>query len=136
MEINMRPRLIAFAIVLAALLPCSAYAQTSTGTSATSPSATATSPNNATGTMATQPSNQTAQALPQKIKQKLQQQGFSDVQVVPGSFIVSAKDKDGDLVNMVIGPNSMMMMTSSQVSGTPNSSSTTTGQSGSTSSTK
>jgi len=87
--------------------------------------------------MATQPSNQTAQALPQKIKQKLQQQGFSDVQVVPGSFIVSAKDKDGDLVNMVIGPNSMMMMmTSSQVSGTPNSSSTTTGQSGSTSSTK
>ena len=81
---------------------------------------------------ATQPSNQTTQSLPQKIKQKLQQQGFSDVQVVPGSFIVSAKDKDGDPVNMVIGPNSMMIMTTSQVSGTPD----TTGQSTSSSSTK
>lgn len=44
--------------------------------------------------------------------QKLQSQGFTNVQVVPGSFLVSAKDKDGDPVNMVIGPHSMTMFTS------------------------
>jgi len=58
------------------------------------------------------------QTLPQEIKQKLESQGFSNVQVVPGSFIVSAKDKQGDPVNMVIGPHTMMMVTTSNVSDT------------------
>lgn len=124
MKIDMRPRLLASAILLAGLAPCAAYAQSSTTNSANPTTGPSTS-------TSTQPSNQTAQAVPQKIQQKLQQQGFTDVKVVPGSFIVTAKDKDGDPVNMVIGPNSMMMMTTSQVSGTPDS----TGQS-STSSTK
>src|SRR5690348_9434245 len=56
-------------------------------------------------------SNQATQNLPQELKQKLQQQGFSDVKIVPGSFIVSAKDKSGDPVSMVIGPHSMTMFT-------------------------
>ena len=120
----MRARLLASAILLAALAPCAAYAQSNTTNSTT-----ANQGSSATST--TQP-NQTAQALPHEIKQKLQQQGFTDVQVIPGSFIVSAKDKQGDPVNMVIGPHSMMIMTSSQVSGTSNG----TGQSPSTSSTK
>jgi hypothetical protein len=52
-------------------------------------------------------SNETnQQPIPQEIRQKLQNMGFSDVQVVPGSFIVSAKDKDGDPVSMIIGPHS------------------------------
>ncbi len=54
---------------------------------------------------------QTAQNLPQEIRAKLREDGFSDVKVVPGSFIVSAKDKRGEPVTMVIGPNSMMMVT-------------------------
>jgi hypothetical protein len=33
------------------------------------------------------------------------------VNVVLGSFLVSAKDKSGDPVTMVIGPNSMLMLT-------------------------
>jgi Cu/Ag efflux protein CusF len=50
---------------------------------------------------------QSTQTISQELKQKLQDQGFSDVKVVPGSLIVSAKDKSGDPVTMVIGPQSM-----------------------------
>ncbi len=55
----------------------------------------------------TQNTMQSAQSLPQELKQKLTSQGFTNVQIVPGSFIVSAKDKQGDPVTMIIGPNSM-----------------------------
>ena len=48
-----------------------------------------------------------SQPLPQQITQKLKDQGFTDVQVVPGSFLVSAKEKQGDPVSMIIGPHSM-----------------------------
>src|SRR3569623_424956 len=54
---------------------------------------------------------QPAQNLPAQIRSKLEQDGFTDVNVVPGSFLVSAKDKGGDPVTMIIGPNSMMMLT-------------------------
>ena len=47
----------------------------------------------------------------QKIHDELTAKGFTDVKVVPGSYIVSGKDKDGNPVVMVIGPNSMTMMT-------------------------
>jgi len=57
--------------------------------------------------------NQTAQSLPQELSQKLQRQGFSDVRIVPGSFIVSARDRNGDPVSMVIGPRSMTMFVAS-----------------------
>lgn len=67
---------------------------------------------------------QTTQNLPAQIRSKLEQDGFTDVNVVPGSFLVSAKDKGGDPVTMVIGPNSMMMLT--QV---PSSNNATTGSS-------
>jgi hypothetical protein len=72
----------------------------------------------AQGTSAnSQPSSQGAQAsnqsqpLPQQIKQKLQKQGFTDINVVPGSFLVSAKDSNNDPVTMVIGPHSLTMFT-------------------------
>lgn len=58
-----------------------------------------------------QANNQSSQPLPQEIKQKLQKQGFSDISVVPGSFIVSAKDSNKDPVMMVIGPHSLAMFT-------------------------
>jgi hypothetical protein len=57
--------------------------------------------------------SQSNQTLPQQIQSKLRDQGFSNVQVVPGSFLVSAKDKQGDPVTMVIGPNSMTVFTMS-----------------------
>ena len=57
--------------------------------------------------------------LPQQLRQKLQNQGFTNVQIVPGSFIVSARDQSGDPVMMVIGPHSttMIMAGSQQGSG-------------------
>jgi hypothetical protein len=92
------------ALALVALMVAPAYAQTS------NPPASANT-------------NQAAQKepLPLEIKQKLEKQGFTNVQVIPGSFLVSAKDKDGDPVNMLIGPNSLMVMTTAPVkASTPN----------------
>ena len=80
---------------------------------------TATKPN---GPESQSSATQPTQNLPAQIRTKLEQDGFTNVSIVPGSFLVSAKDKNGDPVTMVIGPNSMMMLT--QV---PASNSSTTG---------
>jgi hypothetical protein len=101
----MSARLFTASIVAIALLSGTAIAQTKNGASDTSTSGSAAD------------ANQAGQQLPQRIKDKLQQQGFTDVQVVPGSFIVSAKDKNGDSVNMIIGPRSMLIMTETDTSG-------------------
>lgn len=58
------------------------------------------------------------QSLPQELTQKLENKGFTDVKVVPGSFLVSAKDKDGDPVTMIIGPHSMTIFTAMSAEGT------------------
>jgi hypothetical protein len=46
-------------------------------------------------------------AASQKIKQDLQEAGFTDIKVVAQSFVVQAKSKDGDPVLMTIGPRGM-----------------------------
>jgi hypothetical protein len=46
-----------------------------------------------------------ARNLPQEIRDRLKAEGFKDVEVVPNSFIVSAKDKNDNPVMMLIGPN-------------------------------
>jgi hypothetical protein len=53
----------------------------------------------------------TPEALPQELQQRLTSAGFSDVKVVPRSFVVSAKDKNGRQVLMHITPTSTMIMT-------------------------
>jgi sporulation protein YlmC with PRC-barrel domain len=45
--------------------------------------------------------------IQQKMKTNLQQSGFTDVAVMPDSFLVQAKDKSGNPVTMFITPNSM-----------------------------
>ncbi|PZA12608.1 hypothetical protein DNX69_06820 [Rhodopseudomonas palustris] len=79
--------------------------------------------------------SQSAQNLPQQIRTKLQSAGFSDVKVVPQTFAVSAKDRDGDPVMMMIGPHSMAIIQAmnSSDSQTTGSSSSSSGQSGSSS---
>jgi uncharacterized protein YpmB len=52
-----------------------------------------------------------SQSVMQKIHDELTAQGFKDVKVVPSAFIVSGKNKDGTPVMMLIGPNSMTMLT-------------------------
>jgi hypothetical protein len=77
---------------------------------------------------------QGAEALPQAIQQQLTSSGFSDVRVVPRSFVVFAKDRNGRPVMMHLTPNSMMIMTEVPVSGSTTGAgggnSTDSGQSG------
>lgn len=86
-------RLIAIA-ALASALTATAQAQSSNSQSQNADS---------TGTVATQ-------GIPQEIQQKLTEAGFKDVQVIPHSFMVSARDKNGKPVTMLIGPNSMTIV--------------------------
>lgn len=46
-------------------------------------------------------------SLPSQLQQKLRSQGFTDIEVVPEGYIVSAKDRDGDPVTMIVGPHSL-----------------------------
>ena len=81
-------------LTAAGLLLCSAaaMAQTSTAT-----------PN------ATPPASSTGSAVPlrQEMSDSLKQAGFSDVHVAPDSFFVQAKDKHGNPIAMLVGPNSV-----------------------------
>jgi hypothetical protein len=52
-----------------------------------------------------------AQTIQQQVQNKLQQAGFTDVQIMPSSFLVRAKDKDGNPVMMVISPDSVTTVT-------------------------
>lgn len=49
--------------------------------------------------------------LQHKIRQELAQGGFTDIQVMPQSFLVRAKDRDGNPVMMMINPNSVTAVT-------------------------
>ena len=76
-------------------------------------------------------SSQGSQSLPQEIRQKLQNNGYTDVKVVPSSFLVEAKDKSGDPVMMMIGPHMTTIITqmSSNESSTTGSNSSKKGES-------
>jgi hypothetical protein len=49
--------------------------------------------------------------IPQTIQKELQSAGFRDVQVMPSSFLVTAKDKNGHPVMIRIGPHSTTILT-------------------------
>jgi hypothetical protein len=57
------------------------------------------------------------QSLPQELKQKMQTAGFSNIEIIPGSYLVSAKNKNGKDVLMRIGPHSMTVLTASSTTG-------------------
>ena len=73
-------------------------------------------------------SDEAIQHGPQELREKLAADGYTDVKIAPGSYVVSAKDKDGNkVVMMMIGPNSMTVMktpnkapSQAQVPGTSN----------------
>ena len=51
------------------------------------------------------------QSIRQQVKNNLAQAGFSDIKIMPQSFLVRAKDKSGNPVMMVINPDSVMAVT-------------------------
>jgi hypothetical protein len=78
------------------------------------------------------PTSQTASVRPgnadlqQRLKQDLQQAGFTDVSVLPDSFLVQAKDRSGNPVTMIVGPNSMTAIVAQTTSGAGTASSAST----------
>jgi hypothetical protein len=54
-------------------------------------------------------SNSNMGDMRQQITQNLQQSGFTDVTVMPDSFLVQAKDKNGNPMTMFLTPNSMQV---------------------------
>lgn len=67
-----------------------------------------------------------SQQIRQQIRKNLAQAGFSDIQLMPSSFLVRAKDKNGNSVMMVISPHSVASVTK-----VPRQGNSTTGQGGS-----
>ena len=99
-------RLILPACASLALLAGTAWAQSP------APTDTPTDKSQGNGAQDNNPSlsDQEIQQGPKKLRDKLAQDGYTDVKIAPGSYVVSAKDKDGNKVMMMIGPNSMTMM--------------------------
>lgn len=52
-----------------------------------------------------------SQQVMQKIRDEMTANGLKDVKVVPGSFIVSGTNQEGQAVVMVIGPNATTVLT-------------------------
>jgi hypothetical protein len=59
----------------------------------------------------TQPQGNTQQSIQARVQSNLEQAGFTNVQIMPSSFLVRAKDKEGNPVMMVINPDSVTAVT-------------------------
>jgi hypothetical protein len=90
----------ALALAAALVLGATGAALAQTGTSTTS------QPNTSNSSASTNSSASGAQ-MRDRLINNLKQAGFTNVQVQAESFLVRAKDKDGDPVMMVINPDSL-----------------------------
>ena len=103
----MRAFLTTAAILGLTLTP--AMAQTSSTTPSTSTPCTGTpstgTPSNGTSSTAQAP--MAPDAMQNALKTDLSKAGFTDIQVMPSSFLVRAKDKSGHPIMMVINPDSV-----------------------------
>jgi sporulation protein YlmC with PRC-barrel domain len=61
----------------------------------------------------TPPANQAATNLGSNLRNMLQKSGYTDIRVAPTSFMVRAKDSDGNTVVMSVSPNSFAEVTDS-----------------------
>jgi hypothetical protein len=78
------------------------------------PAAAATSTNNGTGDNGATNMQSKGQSTPQiaaQLRQTLADAGFTDIHVMPQSFLVRAKDKQGNPVMMVMNPDSVTAVT-------------------------
>jgi hypothetical protein len=55
--------------------------------------------------------NQPRQPIRQQVQNNLTQAGYTDIKIMPESFLVRAKDKSGNPVMMVINPDSITAIT-------------------------
>jgi hypothetical protein len=103
----MRTALAAVVIAVTVAPACAANSQTTTANPPTAPQA-----------------GPSGQQVAQQVRKNLQDAGFSDIQLMPSSFMVRAKDKSGNPVMMVINPDSVTAVTELK-NGQSNSSSST-----------
>ena len=105
----MKTLLTTTAIVLMSVAAASAQATNSTA-NAQHPTAV---PSASTG-MTTQPNSTSAatnEPMRQQVRDNLTKAGFTDIKVMPTSFLVRAKDQSGNPVMMVINPDSFTEVT-------------------------
>ena len=62
----------------------------------------------------TDPLKDATQAIQQLIQAQLASAGFTDIQMVPNSFLISAKDRDGRPVTMMASPSAVTELGSGQ----------------------
>jgi len=105
--------------------PTTSQPQTPNAQPAPSPQSQNTNGQSSAGTS----QSQNNQPISAQLRQTLGEAGYTDLTVVPGSFIVTGKDKQGREVMMRFTPNSVMMLTE-----TPMENNSTTGRSTSSSS--
>ena len=63
------------------------------------------------------PNAQTPTHIGQRLRNDLAKAGFTDIKIMPSSFLVRAKDSQGNPVMLVINPDSMTEVTEAPVSG-------------------
>jgi hypothetical protein len=57
--------------------------------------------------------------IEQQLHQDLSKAGYTDIKIMPGSFLVQAKDKQGNQTEMMISPHSMTEVTAMSASDSP-----------------
>jgi hypothetical protein len=97
-------RILASAVVAAAFCGPVLAAPPSGSTMGSSPGTNGTS-------MTGQANNPTVPNIGAKLRKSLASAGFTDVRVMPESFLVHAKDSDGNPVMMVVNPDSVAAVT-------------------------
>jgi len=107
----------AFAVLIAGVLAAPAFAasdtnQNMTGAKPTAGAAESTAatptPNAGQGSMSNQSGNM---HIAQKMRDDLSKAGFTDIHIMPSSFLVRAKDSAGNPVMMVVNPDSVTAIT-------------------------
>ena len=95
----------------ALLLSCG-FAGSAVAASTTSPPSSSTTGQSAPST--TQTPTHMGHMISQRLRDDLSKAGFSDIKIMPSSFLVRAKDSQGNPVMMVINPDSMTEVTEQQ----------------------
>ena len=94
----------AFSKTLCAVLLSCGFAGSAVAATATAPAA---SINSQTAT----PSSQTSAHISQKLRNDLTKAGFTNITIMPSSFLVRAKNFEGNPMMMVINPDSVTEVT-------------------------
>jgi hypothetical protein len=95
-------RTIAFAIGIALACATTAFAQGPTNQSSPNPSAAAQPPGHQA---------QNNQPIRQQVQDDLARAGYTDIKIMPESFLVRAKDRSGNPVMMIMNPDSVTAIT-------------------------